>query len=83
MQEDWLYVSISVFIENKFVVGFDHGNAVAINAEYERIAIIPVAAVGHREESGAVQRKLHHARQVPNLGDNLRLAGAVLPVGLC
>ena len=47
-----------------------------------KLTVRPVTSVRCREEGASVERVLHDAAQVPDLGHNLRLAGAVVGVSL-
>lgn len=77
-----LDVGEPVLVHDELVVRLDQRHPLAVDAQDELVAVSPVAAVGDGEHGRAVQREVHDARQVPDPGDQLRLAGAVLTVSL-
>lgn len=82
IKENGLNITVSVLVQDKLVIGLDHGYTITVHSQDEGVAIGPVAAVGNIEHCGAVEWELHHTCQVPNLGHDVCLSCAILTMSL-
>lgn len=67
IEHDRLHLGVPELVQHELVVRLDQDDTLAVHAEYETVAIAPIATVGHGEHRRAVQWVLHDTRQVQHL----------------